>query len=106
MAERHATFEDIAALLAAQIPRPNPVRGGVIDGDLYLTNDSPIVAVQTGDALRKAVYLPPHAIQPGGPVFVMRMSSALTSDLVVIATNVQAGGGLGTGGLGTGPLGR
>jgi hypothetical protein len=99
------TYADIAALIAAQIPRPNPVRGGVIDSDLYLTNDSPIVAVQTGDALRKAVYLPPHAIQPGGPVFVMRMGPSLTADLVVVATNYQARGGWGGAAWGGKPYG-
>ena len=56
---------------------------------LYLTEDTPIITVTSGNALRRAVYLPPHAIIEGGNVFVMRIGPELTADVVILATNYQ-----------------
>lgn len=94
------TYDDIAALITSRIPRPSPITGGVIVADLGLTNDTPAVTVLTGGATRRAIYLPPHAVQVGN-VFVGRAGPALTDPLICWASNYQvpvaAGGGGGDG---------
>lgn len=83
------TYSDIAALLAARIPRKNPIVGGVIVADLGTVNGTQQVTVLTGGATRQATYLAPLAVQVGGNVFVTRAGPGLDAPLIVPATNYQ-----------------
>jgi hypothetical protein len=108
-----ATMRDIAQLIANRIAPPNPIMVGQLIQDLGTNADTPMVTVALGEAERRAVYLPPHAITPECGVFVARMSADLSSPLIVLATNIQVGpwgGGAantayGEGEYGTGPYG-
>lgn len=78
-------------LLWEMIPASNPSVGAVIVEALPLVNMTPQVRVDLGDQVRRAVYLPPHAIREG-PVVVTRMSPALDAPYLVEITNYQASG--------------
>ncbi len=83
-----ATIAALAALVARHLPPPNPLLPAVLTTDTGLVNGTPGVLVRVGDATRPATYLPPLAIRQGN-VFVTRTGAALTSPLVVLATNGQ-----------------
>jgi hypothetical protein len=78
-------------LLWQMIPASNPSVGATLVADDGLVNMTPQVRVDLGDQVRRAVYLPAHAIQEG-PVVVTRMSPALDAPYIVEITNYQASG--------------
>jgi hypothetical protein len=75
-------------LLWQMIPASNPSVGATLVADDGLVNMTPQVRVDLGDQVRRAVYLPPHAIREG-PVVVTRMSPALDAPYIVEITNFQ-----------------
>lgn len=78
-------------LLWGLIPASNPSVGATLVADDGLVNLTPQVRVDLGDQVRRAIYLPPHAIREG-PVVVTRMSPALDAPYIVEITNYQASG--------------
>ena len=101
-----SSVDRLAALIASRLARPNPIVPGAIVADGGLNADTPLVSVSVGGTTRRAVYLPPHAIEENGNVFVCRLGPDKAAPLAIIATNYPVAGGLGTGGLGNGPLGN
>lgn len=85
------TIQDLARLIARRVLRANPITPAVIVEDLGLINGTPTVLVQTGNAIRRAIYLSPLAVQVGHAVFVTRTGPGLTEGLACIATNYQIG---------------
>ncbi len=84
------TIKDVAALLARYLVPANPIIPAEIITDLGVGDGgTPMVVISAGDAARRAIYLPPHAIVEGGKVFAMRLGHRLTDPFCVIATNLQ-----------------
>lgn len=98
------TYADIATLLAARIPRRNPIIGAVIVADLGLVNGTQTVLAQAGGATWRVIYLAPLAVQVPGNIFITRAGRELTAPYICYTTNYQVppGGGIGVGAWGGG----
>jgi hypothetical protein len=84
----------------------NPIVSGTIAAQNADINGTPQVQVSQAGQTFPAMFPPPRDVTVGGNVWVTRTRPPNRGGTgVVLWTNYQGGGGLGTGGLGTGPLG-
>lgn len=100
------TMQDIATdLIYPRLSLRNPIVRATIAAQAADINGTPQVAAVAAGATIPAVFVPPQPVQVGGAVWLTRLRPR-TGQGIVLWTNYQGGGGVGTGGLGTGPLGQ
>jgi hypothetical protein len=97
---------ETAVLIYRRLRLRNPIVRATIAAQNADINGTPQVAVSEAGQTYPALFPPPRDVVVGGPVWVTRTAPPNRGGTgVVLWTNYQGGGGLGTGGLGTGPLG-
>ncbi len=98
------TWGDVGQLIYARLRLRNPIVGATIAAQVAGVNGTSRVTLKAGGAQLAATFAPPRPVEVGGAVWATKPHPH-AAEGIVLWTNYQGGGGLGTGALGTGPLG-